>query len=91
MKELMIKQALEVTNLQDELKNQIGAKKVKAAQRPETVGARRRKSKGSSKKIIVGSRNFNNNNEKNSTIGSSRPMTPISGKSQNLNPDLIIF
>ena len=50
-----------------------------------------RKSKSNrSQRIIVGSRN-NGNNEKNSTIGSSRPMTPLSGKSQQLNPDLVIF
>ena len=76
---------MEVTNLQDNLKKQLGVKKAKAVQRAETAASKRRggKSKRGNKKIIVGSRNFNNNNEKNSTIGSSRAITPISGESKN--------
>ena len=43
-----------------------------------------------SKKIIVGSRNYGNT-EKIKTIGTSRPMTPHSNKSNHLNTDLVIF
>ena len=79
----MIKQIMEVTNLQEELKKQINAKNAKT----KHINSK-------SKKVIVGSRNFYKI-QKNSTIGSSRPITPNSSKNNtnfNINnPDLVIF
>ena len=56
----------------------------------KTAYAEKVRNRRRSKKITVGSRNYGNT-EKIKTIGTSRPMTPISGKSNNLNPDLVIF
>ena len=88
---MVIQQQVDITSLKQEINKQIGISTAKTVQAIKTnKGDYSQHPHHRSKKIIVGSRN-NGVNEKNSTIGSSRPMTPISGKSQQLNPDLLIF
>lgn len=84
---MLIKQSMDDTNLHSELRRQLGGKKERVATATRTQ-AQPYHTRG--KSIIFGSRNFQNA-EKNSTIGSSRPLTPISVKTNNLNPDLVIF
>ena len=82
---MIISQGVDVTNLKSEINKQIGLSTAKTAQAEKLRNSRR------SKKIIVGSRNYGGT-EKVRTVGTSRPMTPHSNKSNNnLNTDLVIF